>query len=441
MTTFAIATLGCKVNTYESQGYESALVDKGYEQVSFKEKADVYIINTCAVTNTAGSKSRQKIHAAIALNPEALIAVVGCYAQTASEQLEQDANIDILLGSDGKSRLADMIEEGLRKKRPQKLIHDVRKVNVFEALPIHRFEHQTRAFLKIQDGCNQFCSYCIIPFARGAERSLPEDEVLAIARSLSESGHREIVLSGIHTGRYGNGINSSLCQLMKRMVKEIPKLQRIRISSIEMNEITDELLEFIKGEEKIARHLHIPVQSANTTVLKNMNRPYTIAWFMERVDYIRSLIPDISISSDVITGFPQESEEQFQDTLDNIARMRLSFLHVFPYSRRDHTAAAQMSGHLENKIKKERASRLANLSKQLYTAYKQNFIGKEVSVIFEKEKDGKLIGHNSEYLEVAAAAPLAWLHTMHTVRITALDGDLLVGCPLKEESYEAVSNV
>lgn len=441
MTTFAIATLGCKVNTYESQGYESALLEKGYEQVSFKEKADVYIINTCAVTNTAGSKSRQKIHAAIALNPEALIAVVGCYAQTASEQLEQDANIDILLGSDGKSRLADMIEEGLRKKRPQKLIHDVRKVNVFEALPIHRFEHQTRAFLKIQDGCNQFCSYCIIPFARGAERSLPEDEVLAIARSLSESGHREIVLSGIHTGRYGNGINSSLCQLMKRMVKEIPKLQRIRISSIEMNEITDELLEFIKGEEKIARHLHIPVQSANTTVLKNMNRPYTIAWFMERVDYIRSLIPDISISSDVITGFPQESEEQFQDTLDNIARMRLSFLHVFPYSRRDHTAAAQMSGHLENKIKKERASRLANLSKQVYTAYKQNFIGKEVSVIFEKEKDGKLIGHSSEYLEVAAAAPLAWLHTMHTVRITALDGDLLVGCPLKEESYEAVSNV
>lgn len=441
MTTFAIATLGCKVNTYESQGYESALLEKGYEQVSFKEKADVYIINTCAVTNTAGSKSRQKIHAAIALNPEALIAVVGCYAQTASEQLEQDANIDILLGSDGKSRLADMIEEGLRKKRPQKLIHDVRKVNVFEALPIHRFEHQTRAFLKIQDGCNQFCSYCIIPFARGAERSLPEDEVLAIARSLSESDHREIVLSGIHTGRYGNGINSSLCQLMKRMVKEIPKLQRIRISSIEMNEITDELLEFIKGEEKIARHLHIPVQSANTTVLKNMNRPYTIAWFMERVDYIRSLIPDISISSDVITGFPQESEEQFQDTLDNIARMRLSFLHVFPYSRRDHTAAAQMSGHLENKIKKERASRLANLSKQLYTAYKQNFIGKEVSVIFEKEKDGKLIGHSSEYLEVAAAAPLAWLHTMHTVRITALDGDLLVGCPLKEESYEAVSNV
>ena len=441
MTTFAIATLGCKVNTYESQGYESALLDKGYEEVSFKDKADIYIINTCAVTNTAGAKSRQKIHQAHAANPNAIIAVVGCYVQTSKDAMEAMEHVDIIVGSDGKSQLADMIEHALIHRDKQIMLHDVRQVKAFEALPIHKFEHQTRAFLKIQDGCNQFCSYCIIPFARGAERSLPEDEVLAIARSLSESGHREIVLSGIHTGRYGNGINSSLCQLMKRMVKEIPKLQRIRISSIEMNEITDELLEFIKGEEKIARHLHIPVQSANTTVLKNMNRPYTIAWFMERVDYIRSLIPDISISSDVITGFPQESEEQFQDTLDNIARMRLSFLHVFPYSRRDHTAAAQMSGHLENKIKKERASRLANLSKQLYTAYKQNFIGKEVSVIFEKEKDGKLIGHSSEYLEVAAAAPLAWLHTMHTVRITALDGDLLVGCPLKEESYEAVSNV
>ena len=430
MTTFAIATLGCKVNTYESQGYESALLEKGYEQVSFKERADVYIINTCAVTNTAGSKSRQKIHAAAALNPDALIAVVGCYAQTYSEQLEQDPSIDILLGSDGKSRLADMIEEGLKQKRPQKLIHDVRKVNVFEALPIQRFAHQTRAFLKIQDGCNQFCSYCIIPYARGAERSLPEDEVLAIARNLTAGGHREIVLSGIHTGRYGNGINSSLCQLMKRMVNELPALKRIRISSIEMNEITDELLEFMQGEEKIARHLHIPVQSANTTVLKNMRRPYTVAWFMERLDYIRSLMPDISISTDVITGFPQEREEEFQDTMHNLKQMQFSFLHVFPYSRRDHTVAADMSGHLDNKIKKERAARLAHLSKQLYTAYKQKFIGKEVSVIFEKEKDGKLIGHSSEYLEVEAAAPTCWLHEMHTVRITSLKGDVLCGVPL-----------
>ncbi|MFR6489388.1 MAG: radical SAM protein, partial [Clostridium sp.] len=215
-----------------------------------------------------------------------------------------------------------------------------------------------------------------------------------------------------------------------RMVNELPALKRIRISSIEMNEITDELLEFMQGEEKIARHLHIPVQSANTTVLKNMRRPYTVAWFMERLDYIRSLMPDISISTDVITGFPQEREEEFQDTMHNLKQMQFSFLHVFPYSRRDHTVAADMSGHLDNKIKKERAARLAHLSKQLYTAYKQKFIGKEVSVIFEKEKDGKLIGHSSEYLEVEAAVPACWLHEMHTVRITSLKGDVLCGVPL-----------
>ena len=426
MTTFAIATLGCKVNTYESQGYETALLDKGYTQVSFKEKADIYIINTCAVTNTAGSKSRQKIHAAIALNPDALIAVVGCYAQTSSDTLEKDEHIDILLGSDGKSRLVDMIEEGLHKKRPQKVIHDVRKVNVFEALPIRRFEHQTRAFLKIQDGCNQFCSYCIIPYARGAERSISEDEAISIAKNLVLSGHLEIVLSGIHTGRYGRERNTNLCNLMKRMIKEVKGLERIRISSIEMNEITDELLAFMKDEPKIARHLHIPIQSANNTILKKMNRPYTIEWFMGRVEYIRSQIPDISISSDVICGFPQETEAEFLDTMQNIEAMKLSFLHVFPYSKRDHTVAADMSGHLENKVKKERAARLAKLSDALYTSYKKNFIGKEVSVIFEQEKDGMLIGHSSEYLEVALKAPTDLLHTIQTVTIEKLENGRLI---------------
>lgn len=440
MTTFAIATLGCKVNTYESQGYESALLAKGYTQVSFKETADVYVINTCAVTNTASSKSRQKIHQAIALNPKAIIAVVGCYVQTSSEQLAKE-NIDILIGSDGKSELADRIEQALAGELKQKVIHDVRGLKAFEALPVQKFEHQTRAFLKIQDGCNQFCSYCIIPYARGAERSLPEDEVLKVAKSLTANGHREIVLSGIHTGRYGNGTGRTLMDLLKRLTSEVDDLQRIRISSIEMNEITDELLAFMKEEPKIARHLHIPVQSANNTVLKNMHRPYTIEWFMQRVDYIRTLFPEISISSDVIVGFPQESEQDFKDTMDNIEKMKLSFLHIFPYSRRDHTVAADMPGHLENKIKKERATRLAKLSKELYTAYKQNFIGKEISVILEKERDGRLTGHSSEYLEVRVAASLDKLHTMQNVIITGIEDDVLLGRCVEEDSDETISNV
>lgn len=426
MTTFAIATLGCKVNTYESQGYESALLDKGYQEVSFKDKADVYIINTCAVTNTAGSKSRQKIHQAKALNKDALIVVVGCYAQIAKEQLLEMEHVDILIGSAGKKELVNRIEDALHGVKKVNVLEDVRALKVFEALPVHHFEHQTRAFLKIQDGCNQFCSYCIIPFARGAERSLPEDEVVSLAKSLCANGHKEIVLSGIHTGRYGRDLNTTLTHIMKRLCNEVPRLERIRISSIEMNEITDELLEFMQQEPRIARHLHIPIQSANNTVLKNMNRPYDVEWFKERVNYIRSLMPEISISSDVIVGFPQESEEEFENTVKNIKDMKLSFLHIFPYSKRDHTKAAKMSGHLSNAVKKDRAAKLAECSKELYAEYKKSFINKEVSVLFEKEVDGMLFGHTSEYLEIYCMASQKSLHQMKNVKIVSYENDKLI---------------
>ncbi len=426
MTTFAIATLGCKVNTYESQGYESALLDKGYQEVSFKDKADVYIINTCAVTNTAGSKSRQKIHQAKALNKDALIVVVGCYAQIAKEQLLEMEHVDILIGSFGKKELVNRIEEALHGVKKVNVLEDVRALTVFEALPVHHFEHQTRAFLKIQDGCNQFCSYCIIPFARGAERSLPEDEVVSLAKSLCANGHKEIVLSGIHTGRYGRDLNTTLTHVMKRLCNEVPRLERIRISSIEMNEITDELLEFMQQEPRIARHLHIPIQSANNTVLKNMNRPYDVEWFKERVNYIRSLMPEISISSDVIVGFPQESEEEFENTVKNIKDMKLSFLHIFPYSKRDYTKAAKMSGHLPNAIKKERAAKLAECSKELYAEYKKSFVNKEVSVLFEKQVDGMLFGHTSEYLEIYYMGNPESLHQMKNVKIVSYENDKLI---------------
>lgn len=425
MTTFAIATLGCKVNTYESQGYESALLEKGYEEVSFKDKADIYIINTCAVTNTAGAKSRQKIHQAHAANPDAIIAVVGCYVQTSKDAMEAMEHVDIIVGSDGKSQLADMIEHALVHRDKQVMLHDVRQVKAFEALPIHKFEHQTRAFLKIQDGCNQFCSYCIIPYARGAERSLKEEEALRVATDLVKNGHLEIVLSGIHTGRYGRDIGTNLLHLMKRMVNEIDGLKRIRISSIEMNELSDELLMYMKEEKKIARHLHIPIQTANNTVLKNMNRPYDVEWFKQRVEYIRSLMPDISISTDVITGFPQESEEEFIDTMKNIKEINFSFLHVFPFSKRDNTVAAKMSGHIENKVKKERAGKLIEISKELYDRYKEHFIGKEVDVLLEKMEDGYLFGHTSEYLPVYVKGNPEDLHKMVKVVIQTFENDKL----------------
>lgn len=425
MTTFAIATLGCKVNTYESQGYESALLEKGYEEVPFKEKADVYIINTCAVTNTAGAKSRQKIHQAYASNPNAIIAVVGCYVQTAASSMAKMEHIDILLGSDEKAKLPSMIEQALQTRTKQIVVHDVRQVKAFEALPIKKFEHQTRAFLKIQDGCNQFCSYCIIPYARGAERSLAPEEVVKIAKNLVANGHLEIVLSGIHTGRYGHDLGSDLVTLLKRMVQEVDGLQRIRISSIEMNEITDELLNFMKEEHKIARHLHIPIQSANTTILKKMNRPYDVEWFMQRVEVIRALLPDISISTDVITGFPQERESEFLDTVENIQKIAFSFLHVFPFSKRDNTAAASMSDHIDNKTKKARAAVLGNVSKQLYADYQRQFVNKEVDVLLEKEEDGLLFGHTSEYLPVYVKTDRSQLHRLIKVIITSYEDEKL----------------
>ena len=431
MTTFAIATLGCKVNTFESCGYQNAMIQKGYQEVDFKEVADVYIINTCAVTNIAASKSRQKIHQAKAKNPNALICVVGCYVQVGYEYLKEHEQIDVLVGSEGKNEFADMIEQALLGNKVETKLHDVRASSVFEALPLNHFEHQTRAFLKIQDGCNQFCSYCIIPYARGKERCMKVEEVLSLANTLCDFGHKEIVLTGIHTGRYGNGKDVTLTSLLKRLSKEVDKLKRIRISSIEMNEVSDELLQLMKEDDKIAKHLHIPLQAGCDKTLKNMNRPYNMEQFKKRIAYIRNLIPDISISSDVIVGFPQESDEDFKISQQNIEEINFSFLHVFPYSAKQGTKAAKMSGHLDNNVKKQRVSALVNTSKKLYTKYKENFIGKEVEVLFEKNKNNMLIGHSSEYLEVMVDLDESYLNQIVKVKITQLQDDILIGEVIK----------
>ncbi len=426
MTTFAIATLGCKVNTYESCGYQNALIEKGFQEVDFKEVADVYIINTCAVTNIAASKSRQKIHQAKNKNPNALIVVVGCYAQIAYDYLKANEPIDILIGSEGKNNLVNYIEKALKGEKVDVKRHDVRLTSVFEALPLQHFDHQTRAFLKIQDGCNQFCSYCIIPYARGKERSLAKDEVLKLARQLCNSGHKEIVLTGIHTGRYGAGTDCNLTQLLELLCNEVEGLQRIRLSSIEMNEISDEFLDLMKHNDKIARHLHIPLQAGCDTTLKNMNRPYDMKYYMDKIEHIRQIIPDISISSDVIVGFPNESEEDFVTSMNNIEKMKLSFLHVFPFSAKEGTKAASMKPQFANQVKKERVARLSECSERLYDEFKVNMINKKVKVLFEKRKGDMLVGHSSEYLEVYACLGDEYLNTIQEVIIDRYENKMLI---------------
>ncbi|MEG0841276.1 MAG: tRNA (N(6)-L-threonylcarbamoyladenosine(37)-C(2))-methylthiotransferase MtaB [Erysipelotrichaceae bacterium] len=427
MTTFAIHTLGCKVNSYESIGYEQGLFDLGYQRVESDQVADIYIINTCAVTNTAAAKSRQKIHQAKMNNPHALIAVVGCYVQMEAKSLIEKEGIDIAIGSDQKHQLPTLIDQAIKNHKKYNMVNKIENVKVFEALPISHFYGHTRAFLKVQDGCNQFCAYCIIPYARGRERSLPMDDALKISRDLCASGHKEIVLAGIHTGRYGHDIECNLTTLLKNM-SEIEGLDRIRISSIEINELSDELIALMKSNPKIARHLHIPIQSGCDEVLKRMNRPYTMEEFKQRIHYIRSeLGPDISISSDVIVGFPGESDENFLTTLENIKQIQFSFLHVFPYSKRDHSAAAKMSGHLTNQIKKQRAHVLIETSKALYVEYKEAFIGKNLTVLFEKESDGYLVGYSSEYIEVKVLGDKKYIHQLKQVKITKLKDDCLIG--------------
>ncbi|MGL5541290.1 MAG: tRNA (N(6)-L-threonylcarbamoyladenosine(37)-C(2))-methylthiotransferase MtaB [Erysipelotrichaceae bacterium] len=432
MITFGIATLGCKVNAYESEGYVQGLLDYGYEQVDFKEPADIYIINTCAVTNTASAKSRQKINQAVKQNANALICVVGCYAQTNADDVLKMENVDLIVGTNGKNKLADQIKTALETKtyeanKKVSMVETNRTHNVFESLTLQKYQKQTRAFLKIQDGCNQFCSYCIIPYARGVERSMPLDQVVKQAQTLVDHGHLEIVLAGIHTGRYGHDLGIDLATLVQTLLNEVQGLKRIRISSIEIGEISEALLKLMQHDPRVAKHLHIPIQAANDKTLKAMNRRYTLAEFEERLSEIRNVVANLSVSTDLITGFPGESEEDFAQSVANLERIGFSFIHVFPYSKRDHTVAAQMGEHLTNEVKKQRAHVIGELSNATYHAFKTAMVGTTVSVIFETFKEGVLFGHSSEYLPVVAKGDRALLHTMQQVQLIAVEGANVVG--------------
>lgn len=396
---YAISCLGCKVNTYEAGSIQQALNAKGYIEVDFKEEADVYLVFTCAVTNTAASKSRQKINQAIRQNSSAIICVVGCYVQINAENMKENESIDILVGSSHKHDLPNLIEQVIKNKEKIVLVDDVRKEAEFEEMPLTHFEHQTRAYMKIQDGCNQFCSYCIIPYARGKERSLPLEKVIENTKQLAKN-HKEIVLAGIHTGRYGADCGETLAHCIEVMLNEVPELMRVRISSIEITEISDELIELMKKSSRIAHHLHIPLQSGCDETLKRMNRPYTTNEFYARIEEIRKSLPGISISTDLIVGFPQETEEEFDKTVEFLKKCKFTFLHVFPFSPKTGTAAEKMMEQVADSIKKQRVQTCSSLSKKLYYEYKSSFINKKVSVLVEEIQEENSFGHSSEYLPV-----------------------------------------
>ena len=373
---FHIITLGCKVNAYESQFYAQQLEERGW--VEDAEDYDVCIINTCTVTTTAASKSRQMIHKAQKHKPEALYVVVGCYAQTATEEVKKNLNVDLIIGANHKKEMADLIEKALQEKECIDMTQSVDQYFDFESMPIQCFESKHRAFLKVEDGCNQFCSYCQIPYARGRERSLNHKEAVQIAKDLQDRGHIEIVLTGIHTGRYNDG-EYNLTMLLRDLLDHTDESVHFRISSIEITEVSEELIQLMKENPRVLPHLHIPVQAACDATLKRMNRPYTIQEFKDKIQWIREQIPEISISTDVIAGFVQESDEEFETTYKNLEEIHFSFLHVFPYSVRRGTAASKMKGFIHGSIVKQRVARLIELSERLRKEDMHRF--KEITVL------------------------------------------------------------
>lgn len=393
---FYIYTLGCKVNMYESNVMIDALKNAGYQESS-KEEADIYIINTCTVTNAADHKSMKMVHQAIKQNKNAIIVVTGCMTQVSKEKAEIDG-VDIILGNKDKSKIVEYIETFRQKKELVESIEDLSHA-LFEPMKLNNF-NRTRAFVKIQDGCNNFCSYCIIPYSRGNVRSKPKKDVIDEVKTLIQNGHHEIVLTGIHTGNYGAEFGKHQFSKLLEELLVIEGLERLRISSIEMNEITEEVLELMKQNPILVDHLHIPLQSGSDTILKAMNRKYLKNDFIKKIEDIRKIRPLISITTDVIVGFPGETEELFLETIETIQKIKFSKIHVFPYSRRKGTVADVMENQVPENIKKERVKRVLELSRQLEEAYLNQFINTTLSFIPEIEKDGFLIGHTGNYLLV-----------------------------------------
>lgn len=394
----AFHTLGCKVNTYESAAIWKMFEENGYTKVNFDDVADVYVINTCSVTNQGDSKSRQFIRRAIKKNPDAVVVVMGCYSQMNPDEVLNIEGVDIVLGNKDKHKALELVNKFLEERKQIKYVNDISRYREFEELEAFEFEN-TRAFLKIQDGCDNFCTYCIIPFARGRLRSRKKENVLNEAKKIVNSGYKEIVLSGIHTGGYGEDLDDySFSDLVIDLLK-IEGLERLRISSIEINQIDDKLLNVLKTNHKLVDHIHLPIQSGSNNVLKNMHRKYTKEEFIEKVNHIRSYCPTISLTTDVIVGFPMETDEDFNECIETIKRINFSELHVFPYSKRNGTKAALMP-QVKDDVKKARVKALLELSDIQALKYAKQFEGSILNIIPEVYKDGKLIGHTSNYLKV-----------------------------------------
>ena len=413
-------TLGCKVNAYESEYILSSFKDRGYEITN--DIADIYIVNTCSVTNTSDAKSRKVINRLIRENPNSIIVVMGCMIE-ANKDIKIPG-VSLIIGNKDKNKVVDLVENYLKDKQVRKILYD-NFDDTFEDMFITNMTSHTRAFVKIQDGCENFCSYCIIPYTRGKQRSKDPDLVIKEIETLVSNGYKEIVLTGIHTGHYGSDLQTTFPDLLKRIVK-INGLERLRISSIEITELNDEFFEVLKDNPIIVSHLHIPLQAGSDTILQAMNRKYLTNYFEAKVKKIREIRPDISLTTDVIVGFPGETEEEFQETLDFVSKIKFTKVHVFPYSRRKGTKADTMPNQIPENIKKERVKRLIDLSNKLEKEYLDLFLNKEVEVLIEEEYPDYSLGHTGNYLKVKVLKPFK-SNELIKVKIIKREDLMLIG--------------
>ncbi|MGE5559664.1 MAG: tRNA (N(6)-L-threonylcarbamoyladenosine(37)-C(2))-methylthiotransferase MtaB [Chloroflexota bacterium] len=450
MPSVAFHTLGCKVNQYDTEAMIESFRASGYDIVDFNDEADVYVINTCTVTGRGSQKSRQTVRQARRRNARAIVAITGCYPQVSPEEAAAIPGVDIVAGTKDRKGIVDLVERAISQREQAgaaatdsdagaadppaqiRAIGDIMQTREFEDIPITEFTSRTRATVKVQEGCNQYCSYCIIPYARGPMRSRPPASVQAEVERLAAAGFKEVVLTGIHLGAYGAGLTerTSLAALL-RLLAPVPGLERIRISSIEPLEVTDELLQTMVANPKVCHHLHIPLQSGDADVLSRMNRHYTPEQYQEVVARARAAMPDIAITTDVIVGFPGETEANFLNTYALAGAVEFAKMHIFQYSRRAGTPAADMPDQVSDRLKEERAHRLAALDESLVLAFEQRFIGKTLPVLVEEEagggRAGTLEGLTGNYMRVVFRGAEELKNTVQKIRLREARGEIVIG--------------
>lgn len=423
MNKIAFTTLGCKVNLYDSEAMAELFAEKGYEIVDFDDMADIYVINTCTVTNFGDKKSRQMIRRARRRNKNSIIVATGCYAQVSPESVAGIEGINIVIGTKDRSKVVEIVENYRAEKGVLNAVSDIKGEKEFERLKISKLKDRTRAYIKIQEGCNRYCSYCIIPYARGPVRSRKADDIMEEVKKLAENGFKEIVLTGIHVASYGMDLGDITLADVIEMVHNVEGIERIRFSSMEPRAVSDEFIERMAKLPKVCEHYHLSLQSGSDTTLENMNRRYTSEEYADACKRLRKAFPDAAITTDIIVGFPTETEENFNESYDFAEKVKLSKIHVFPYSPKEGTPAAKIRPQVAPEIKNERSHKMLELSTRLNREFMSSYIDKPMEVLFERLDNGYYEGHTRNYIKVLCKSDKNLTNQLVMVRLKDIAGE------------------